>query len=512
MKGKTFCFRVAFAALTLCSAAFFCGCSDDDENSDNQDAGGGTQTEERNWSEDNGVKAADNLLFEGNVIGNGDQEFVFKGKQTLPKGTYTLRGWVYIANGSELTIEPGTVIRGDKKTKAALIVERGGKLWARGTANAPIVFTSAAEKGNRKPGDWGGLIICGQAPHNAGEAQIEGGPRTKHGGNNPADNSGALSYVRIEFAGYPFQTDKEINGLTLGSVGNGTQLDHIQVSYSNDDSFEWFGGTVNAKYLIAYKGWDDDFDTDNGFCGNVQYGLVVRDGHIADGSQSNGFESDNDASGSTASPFTTATFSNITFIGPKYTEGFANNSTFINGGSYFPNNGSALGKFQSAMQIRRGSRLNCINSIAMGWPIGLIIDGEKGNTVDVAKAGNIKLQNIWFADMDVTGSDANKIYDDVLYDARNKQVLDANRQSYSSEFFLAQAGNKLSTISEMLLGGTLLPGIKQGFMPLAGSPLLGAASFAGAGSSFDQVGFIGAFSTENWLDGWTNFDPNNADY
>ena len=254
MKGKTFCFRVAFAALTLCSAAFFCGCSDDDENSDNQDAGGGTQTEERNWSEDNGVKAADNLLFEGNVIGNGDQEFVFKGKQTLPKGTYTLRGWVYIANGSELTIEPGTVIRGDKKTKAALIVERGGKLWARGTANAPIVFTSAAEKGNRKPGDWGGLIICGKAPHNAGEAQIEGGPRTKHGGSNPADNSGALSYVRIEFAGYPFQTDKEINGLTLGSVGNGTQLDHIQVSYSNDDSFEWLGDKVNAKYIIAYKG------------------------------------------------------------------------------------------------------------------------------------------------------------------------------------------------------------------------------------------------------------------
>ena len=512
MKGKTFCFRVAFAALTLCSAAFFCGCSDDDENSNNQDAGGGTQTEERNWSEDNGVKAADNLLFEGNVIGNGDQEFVFKGKQTLPKGTYTLRGWVYIADGSELTIEPGTVIRGDKKTKAALIVERGGKLWARGTANAPIVFTSAAEKGNRKPGDWGGLIICGQAPHNAGEAQIEGGPRTKHGGSNPSDNSGALSYVRIEFAGYPFQTDKEINGLTLGSVGNGTQLDHIQVSYSNDDSFEWFGGTVNAKYLIAYKGWDDDFDTDNGFCGNVQYGLVVRDGHIADGSQSNGFESDNDASGSTASPFTTATFSNITFIGPKCTEGFANNSTFINGGSYFPNNGSALGKFQSAMQIRRGSRLNCINSIAMGWPIGLIIDGEKGNTVDVAKAGNIKLQNIWFADMDVTGSDANKIYDDVLYDARNNVVLDATRQSYSSEFFLSQAGNKLSTAGEMLLGGTLLPGIKQGFMPLAGSPLLGAASFAGAGSGFDQVGFIGAFGTENWLDGWTNFNPNNADY
>ena len=112
-------------------------------------------------------------------------------------------------------------------------------------------------------------------------------PRTKHGGADDADNSGALSYVRIEFAGYPFQKDKEINGLTLGSVGSGTEIDHVQVSYSNDDSFEWFGGTVNCKYLVAYKGWDDDFDTDNGFSGKVQYGLSLRDSKIADTSQSN---------------------------------------------------------------------------------------------------------------------------------------------------------------------------------------------------------------------------------
>ena len=267
------------------------------------------------WTTNEGLKACDHLLFgedgkdnaEGTVIGNGDQQLVFNGKQTLKKGVYTLKGWVYICDGAELTIEPGTVIKGDKATKAALIVERGGKLIAQGTADAPIVFTSAQAPGQRRPGDWGGVIICGKAKNNQKEMQIEGGPRTKHGGNDDADNSGVLSFVRIEFAGYPFKADQEINGLTLGSVGSGTKIDHVQVSYSNDDSFEWFGGAVNCKYLVAYKGWDDDFDTDNGFSGKVQFGLSVRDPKIADQSQSNGFESDNCADGAQVPPYTTAT-------------------------------------------------------------------------------------------------------------------------------------------------------------------------------------------------------------
>lgn len=255
------------------------------------------------------------------------------------------------------------------------------------------------------------------------------GPRTKHGGSDNADNSGILSYVRIEFAGYPFQKDKEINGLTLGSVGSGTTLDHIQVSYSNDDSYEWFGGTVNAKYLIAYHGWDDDFDTDNGYSGNVQFGLVVRDSRIADTSQSNSFESDNNASGSDVNPFTSATFSNITFVGPKMDGSFKNNTDYINGGNMNPNNGSALGKFQAAMHIRRNSRLNCVNSLAIGYPIGLILDNEKGDTQGAAAAGKIKLQNIWFAGMDIIGSDYNKVYKDELYDYATKKT-DASKKSF----------------------------------------------------------------------------------
>lgn len=472
------------------------------------------------WTTNEGLKACDHLLFgedgkdnaEGTVIGNGDQQLVFNGKQTLKKGVYTLKGWVYICDGAELTIEPGTVIKGDKTTKAALIVERGGKLIAQGTADAPIVFTSAQAAGQRRPGDWGGVIICGKAKNNQNEMQIEGGPRTKHGGNDDADNSGVLSYVRIEFGGFPFKADQEINGLTLGSVGSGTKIDHVQVSYSNDDSFEWFGGAVNCKYLVAYKGWDDDFDTDNGFSGKVQFGLSVRDPKIADQSQSNGFESDNCADGAQVPPYTTATFSNITFVGPKSAADFKNESSYITAGNYFPNNGSGLGKFQAAMQIRRSSRLNCVNSVVTDWPIGLIVDGEKGNTPAQAEAGNLRLQNIFIANTDILGSDANKCYEDKEYDYKNKAVKADSKQSYSHTFFEKQAGNRyLADKSSLLL--TDGKGVGVPFMPQAGSALFGAQSFTGLDSWFTQVTYIGAFTTnDNWLDGWTNFDPQNTVY
>lgn len=500
---------VKVAALLLMgvsSAATFTACSNDD-----------------NVTTDGGIVSSETITFgDGSQIGNGDKEMVFTGKQTLTKGTYTLKGWVYVADGAELTIEPGTVIKGDKNTQATIIVERGGKIHATGTASQPIVFTSAQPAGSRRPGDWGGLILCGKAPHNAGEAQIEGGPRSKHGGDDVHDNSGELQYVRVEFAGYPFQKDKEINGITFGSVGDGTKIDHLQVSYSNDDSYEWFGGTVNCKYLVAFRGWDDDFDTDNGFSGNVQYGLVVRDSHIADTSNSNGFESDNDADGSTASPYTSASFSNITFVGPKTTDAnFKNTTDYINGGNAFPNNGSALGQFQAAMQIRRGSRLNCINSIAMGWPVGLMLDGEKGDTQKQATDGNIRLQNVWFGNMTATGCDANSFrradgtyVDSLVVGYKNKKAYsDNSKESFSATWFKAQTGNKVDTdITSWLLGslGTMLTAPVK---PQTNSPLLNAASFTGVTSSwFDKVNFIGAFGTDDWTAGWTNFDPQNTQY
>jgi len=463
-------------------------------------------------------KAADGTMTQ---LGNGDQEFeIPKGSYTLKKGVYSMKGWCYIADGVTLTIEPGTVIKGDKDTKAALIAERGGKIIAKGTASDPIVFTSAQAPGARRPGDWGGLILCGRAQNNGVEKQIEGGPRSFYGGSDNTDNSGVISYVRIEFAGYPFRTDQEINGLTFGSVGSGTQVDHVQVSYSNDDSFEWFGGAVNCKYLVAYHGWDDEFDTDNGFSGKLQFLLGIRNPRIADTSLSNGFESDNDADGSTKEPYTTATFSNVTFVGPiGQASDFTNSTDYITGGSMNPNNGSKLGTFQAAMHIRRNSKLNCFNSVAMGYPVGLILDNQKGTTQSWATNGDLKLNNIYFAQMTVIGSDVNKSWKD-QYSIDGK-TEDASKESFSHSFFMKQGGNKYyNTIAELGLAQPNGLTTSPNYGPKAGSPLLSHDNLFKdaklADSFFDKVTFIGAFKSnsdaDNWTKGWTNFDPENTIY
>lgn len=447
------------------------------------------------------VAYSNGILFNGGKeIGNGSQNFHFTGDVTLEKGTYLLKGWVYVDASAKLRIPAGTIIKGDKQTMASLIVEPGGYVEMKGTKEQPVVMTSEQEPGQRRPGDWGGLIICGKAKNNQGNQQIEGGPTTIHGGDNDNDNSGIYQYVRVEFAGYPFDTDKEINGVTFGSVGKNTTIDHIQVSYSNDDSFEWFGGNVDCKYLVAYKGWDDDFDTDNGFSGNVQYCLSIRDPRLADTSQSNGFESDNNASGAETTPFTTATFKNVTFIGPMTAKNsdFQNTNEYINGGELFPNNGSKLGRFQAAMQIRRSSKLNVENSLAVGYPIGLIVDGEKGNTVNFAKNGEFKLKNIVFAGMGVIGTDKNKEYEDYLFDYSTK-TEDRNQKSFSHTFFLSEKSNKVMTEQELGLADPMKTG--QNYCP---------STEITDGNS----GYIGAFrnASDNWLEGWTNFDPQSTIY
>lgn len=458
------------------------------------------------------------LFANGKQLGDGKQEYtVKKGDWLLKKGTYLLKGFFYISEGTTLTIEPGTVIKGDKDTKASIIVQRGGKLIAKGTATQPIVFTSAQPAGSRRPGDWGGIILCGKAINNQGEASIEGGVNAKHGGNDNADNSGILSYVRIEFAGYPYQPDNEINGLTLGSVGSGTQIDHVQVSYSNDDSFEWFGGTVNCNHLIAYMGWDDDFDTDFGFSGNVQFCLGVRNPRIADTSWSNGFESDNDGKGSTKTPWTSAKFSNVTSIGPMASAAdFANTADYINGGGMDPKNGAKLGTFLSGAQIRRNSHLNICNSVFIGWPVGLIIENDKGSTTQKwALDGTMNFKNNVFAGNGIIGTDVNKKTEPVWSDnSDNKEGRDKKRTPFSEEYFKNPAnGNQMfQTIAE--LGLTNCNALDKNFdpRPAAGSKLLGGANFGNMGA-LKPVPYIGAFAQgDNWMDGWTNFDPQHTQY
>ena len=288
--------------------------------------------------------------------------------------TYLISGLVYVAAGATLTIEPGTVIKGDATVaNSSLIITKGAKLNAIGTVDQPIVFTSSKSLATRAIGDWGGVILLGRASYNGvgGVSNIEGiaaSTNTEFGGGatpNDNDNSGTLKYVRIEFGGYIFATDKEINGLTMGAVGRGTVIDYVQCSFINDDAFEWFGGTVNCSHLVAYRCLDDNFDTDNGFSGSVQFGLGVRDPLISDqsaSSTSEGFESDNDAAGSTNAPQTKALFSNITDIsGFRGTINTAYGSTF---------------KFRRGARIRRNTGLKIFNSILMDAPFGVYIDGS----------------------------------------------------------------------------------------------------------------------------------------
>lgn len=462
------------------------------------------------------------IIFAENQIGNGNQEFEIKEDHIIPKGTYVLKGWVYVTDGATLTIEAGTVIKGDKDTKAALVVERGGKLIAQGTASKPIVFTSNQPVGTRKPGDWGGLVVLGKAVNNKTEMIIEGGLRSMHGGINNSDNSGIISYVRIEFAGYPFATDQEINGLTLGSVGSSTQIDHIQVSYSNDDSYEFFGGTVNCKYLVAYNGWDDDFDTDNGYTGKLQFGLGIRNPRIADVSRSHAFESDNEANGTTLLPITKPIFSNFTLIGPIGQDAaFVNTTAYITGGDYYPNNGSKLGNFQSAMLVRRSSNMNLFNSVATGYPIGIMICNDKGSqTQAAATAGLLNIKRVYIAGMTLTGSDKDNSFADLYSsDATN---LVQGQESFSSAYLKNSLnGNSIiTTIAGLSLSQPNPLTATPNYGPLTGSVLTGKSGLFTetqlSDSFFDKVDYIGAFrsssAADNWLSGWTNFDPQNSVY
>jgi hypothetical protein len=255
------------------------------------------------------------------------------------------------------------------------VVTRGTQIIANGTADKPVVFTS--DQSNPQRGDWGGIVILGRAKTNssfngvAGVGEIEGGVNNAeglglYGGADDNDNSGILKYVRVEYAGYAFLPDKELNGITFGGVGRGTTVDHVQVSWANDDSFEWFGGSVDCKYLISYKTLDDDFDMDNGFSGRLQFGIALRDSTVADQSQSNGFEIDNDAGGSNLSPQTSAIISNFTVIGPRAMGTSIGNSNFRRG-----------------IHTRRNSAISIFNSVIMGWPIGWNLDGSLGTPTDL---------------------------------------------------------------------------------------------------------------------------------
>jgi hypothetical protein len=334
--------RIAAAALSLAAAMFVTSCR---------------QQEPSALEEDGDVQAAATIVVgtcTDQPDGSPTNTLITTNTTWTSNNQYVIRGLVRVTNGATLTIQPGTIIRGE--CEGSLVIERDGAISAAGTPSDPIIFTSNRPVGSRAPGDWGGLIILGEAPNNQGpNVPIEGvnvppgSTLGLYGGTNPNDNSGVLQYLRIEYPGGEIAEGNEINGLTLGSVGRGTTIDHVQVLYAQDDGFEWFGGNVNARYLYAFGCSDDDFDTDFGYTGLVQFaaGVKLTSSEPGNGA-SNGFESDNDAAGSSASPRTAPKFSNVTLSGPC---------------------GSDPAVFGRGLLIRRNSALQIANSIVSEWGV-----------------------------------------------------------------------------------------------------------------------------------------------
>lgn len=399
---------------------------------------------------------------------------------TLPKGKYILKGYVYVTNRAVLTFAPGSVIVSDTINKGALIIERNSKLMAAGTATEPIVFTSGKAPGQRKPGDWGGIILLGNAPTNrVTEPTIEGGVNAQYGGTIAADNSGTLTYVRIEFAGIAADPGSEINGLTCGGVGSGTKLENIQVSFGNDDAYEFFGGTVNAKNIIAFATADDDFDFDFGYVGNIQFAVSCRKPDIFDaGDDTHGIECDNDGSGTTATPFTRPVLSNLTLIGQNVPH--------------------TAGKNSRGNRWRRSSRFILRNSILMTTQnAGVLL--ESANTAQAYVDGTSEFKN------------------NLVHAVNNPYAVDA-----AAGGVITAAAFKTKAESEGCITYTNYADIgltsplystTPNFTPATGSPALSGASFTGLPAFFTTVAFRGAVGGENnWTTGWTNYDPQNTVY
>ncbi len=405
------------------------------------------------------IEVIEETLVEETVIDiDGRQVVVLEGRFNADKTLtaaydYLLRGAVFVEGGATLTIESGVKIYGEQATNGTLIIAQGSKIMAEGTASAPIVMSSDAFEGSRARGQWGGLIINGRAPTNQGVTFGEGDTGA-FGGNNPADSSGVLRYVRVEYAGIEFSPDNELNGIAFQGVGSGTVVDHVQVHMNQDDGVEMFGGTVNLKYVMVTGARDDSFDWTDGWTGKAQFLVVQQYGDDAD----NGFEVDNSSKDNEAEPRSAATVYNATLVGdPDGPES------------------------DNGLLIREGAAGIFANFIVTGFnKVGLDINNEA--TYAQVKSGKLVVKNSIFFE-NGKGNFSDEKDDDGFDEAR----------------FAADNGNKETD-----------PGLVDPFNKSAPDFTPGAEANAVAPTSppadgfFEQVDFIGGVSpSNNWTQGWT---------
>jgi len=406
---------------------------------------------------------------------------VISSSKFYAKGKWVLKGYVYVTEGATITFEAGCVIQSDITEKGALIIERGAKLIASGTKDNPIVFTSGKAVGSRAPGDWGGIILLGKAPTNRPldpAPTIEGGVGRQYGGTDPLDESGILRFVRIEFAGIAAEPGSEINGLTCGGVGSGTIIENVQVSFGNDDAFEFFGGTVNAKNLVAFATADDDFDFDFGYSGKIQFGISMRKPDFVDaGDAGNGIECDNDGSGTNATPVTKPQLSNFTFVGPNDAAGTAANHNYSN-------------------RWRRRTQFVLRNSILIGHPdAGFSMESD-------GTLNDYYVNNISEFKNNLVHASAN------VYRSGNTAIATAAQiqAKAESEGCITLATSAAAQLTSPFYSTT------PNFLPATGSPALSGTSFTGMNAFFTATTYRGAMGTTDWTATWTNWDPQNKAY
>jgi hypothetical protein len=385
---------------------------------------------------------------------------------------YILEGFVFVNDGQTLTIEAGTVIRaktGQAENASALIVARGGKIIAQGTATKPIVFTVEGDNlGGSIPFDskglWGGVIILGNAPLNVSgnEALIEGiplnEPRGLYGGESSEDNSGILQYVSIRHGGTNIGEGNEINGLTLGGVGSGTTIDHIEVISNADDGIEFFGGTVNCKYMaVAFCG-DDAFDFDLGYQGKGQFWLAIQDKN-----QGNLIaELDGSPSHPSVKPYTMPQIYNLTAIG----HGIEKEGDLIHFGS------NAAGHFSNSIFVNHkgGIHVHYYSNI--------------NNSLEQWEIGNLKLEGNIFFNIAENNS-AN------IFSLLGDEAPVAMQNEWNSYFNLA--GNQLL---DPLFASDIHPYNLYPSVPIPSTAIP-------TNDFFDNVDYCGAFKNQNWLLGWS---------
>ncbi len=402
-----------------------------------------------------------------------------------PAKNYYLKGQVYVKNNATLTIPAGITVyaqvNADRSAKSVLVITAGSKLYVNGTADKPVVFTSASS--TPLPGDWGAIVILGSAPTNAGIMHVAGLPissDTQFGGSATADNSGSITYLRLEYTGgiNPPAEDEwaidKASGLSLNGVGSGTHIDNVMVKYSNDDSFQWVGGTVNATHLISYNAGDDDFDFDMGYEGNLQFLVGYRTKASSQALRANGVEAYNDSVPTTNTPLTRPVISNMTLVGPQENAG---NESNIWMGVY----------------MRKGTRLAIRNILDAQYTKGAFMVCPRTRPVILANNDAEFRSNLVQSDTLARAF----VFDHGQITAFADPVLAT---------FLTNTVNKDSVLTNSTdfkfaamytATGTGAPDLT----PMAGSPALSGADFTGAdfsNSFFVATTYRGAIGTSNW--------------